>query len=282
MSFAFLPRGVAAKRATAQSGSSENDKPDEMQLDGPASPDSVANTSRRGQARSVSRNSDNVQPTKSSTYQRKPPKAIDPRHLAVLIETSMSDYALWMNKDLRRYAADKHTKGCKSPYHIIFATILIESLVLALSRLLNESAIIQAAGLTPSEAAILQALKEYGTGFLEMQMKVINSGKHRQVPLSTSTYNIRRVDWENIREKQTEASSDEMASSFWDRSLDEWNERTIYVVRSFIQKLILSLSSVMTTTPLTDKSVGKHTTQVLVPSFSLILHQHSPWDSHLF
>jgi hypothetical protein len=105
----------------------------------------------------------------------------------------------------------------------------IPYLVIALSRLLNEAPIIQAVGIAPSEAAILQALKEYGSGFLEMQMKVINSGKHRQVSLSSSTYNIRRIDWETIREKK-DTNEDSTSDSFWDRTIDEWNDKTIYIV----------------------------------------------------
>lgn len=113
MSLSLLPRGVAAKKAIAQPALSENDKTDEMQLDAPSSPISATTESRGNDVPGVSKKANQGQPPKSSVYQRKPPKPIDPRHLAVLIETSMSDYALWVNKDLRRYAADKHTKGCE-------------------------------------------------------------------------------------------------------------------------------------------------------------------------
>jgi hypothetical protein len=110
MSLTFLPRGVAAKKAIAQPALSENEKTDEMQLDVPSSPVSATTENRGNNVPGVSNQG---QPPK---YQRKPPKPIDPRHLAILIETSMSDYALWVNKDLRRYAADKHTKGCEWPH----------------------------------------------------------------------------------------------------------------------------------------------------------------------
>lgn len=155
----------------------------------------------------------------------------------------------------------------------------IPYLVIPLSRLLNESPIIQAVGITPSEAAILQALKEYGTGFLEMQMKVINSGKHRQVSLNSSTYNIRRIDWETIREKKS-TNEDSMSNSFWERTLEEWNDKTIYIVRliSTGNSFSILFLGVMITAPLTDKSLGKHTTQILDTAVRSLLCQRSHWD----
>jgi len=148
--------------------------------------------------------------------------------------------------------------------------------VIPLSRLLDESPIIQAVGITPSESAILQALKEYGTGFLEMQMKVINSGKHRQVSLSSSTYNIRRIDWETIREKKS-TDEDSMSNSFWDRTIDDWNARTIYIVRliSTGDSFSILFLGVMITAPLTDKSLGKYTTQILDTAVCSVLCQRS-------
>lgn len=116
MSLSLLPRGVAAKRASAQ-GSQE--EPDKMQLDISTSspPTSHGNEISPTQPKATPRwrTRDSQQPVKTTLYERKLPKPVDPRHLAILIETSMSDYALWKNRDLRRYAGDKSTNGCAYP-----------------------------------------------------------------------------------------------------------------------------------------------------------------------
>lgn len=98
---------------------------------------------------------------------------------------------------------------------------------MSLSRLLSESPLIQAIGRTIAEASVFQALKDYGTGFLELELKLTNAARNRQKAGSDSLYNIRRQDWESLR---TKVDPDRLGASLWDRSEEAWNKRTIYVV----------------------------------------------------
>jgi hypothetical protein len=125
MSLNLLPRGVAARRAIVRDDSMESpasDQPEQMQVDA-AIPQSSSielpqnqlpprgQRAMRGQNQPPSLAS--AQQSKSNVYQRKAPKPIKPRELCVLIETAMSNYSLWTNADLRRYAADRNTNGCE-------------------------------------------------------------------------------------------------------------------------------------------------------------------------
>lgn len=124
MSLNLLPRGVAARRAIVRDDAMESpasDQPEQMQVD-TAIPQSSSielpqnqlppsdQRTRRGQNQAPSASG---QQSKSNVYQRKAPKPIKPRELCVLIETAMSNYALWTNADLKRYAADRNTNGCE-------------------------------------------------------------------------------------------------------------------------------------------------------------------------
>jgi hypothetical protein len=124
MSLNLLPRGVAARRAIVRDDSMESpasDQPEQMQVDA-AIPQSSSieltqnqlpprgQGTRRGQSQPPL---ESGQHPKSNVYQRKAPKPVKPRELCVLIETAMSNYALWTNADLRRYAADRNTNGCE-------------------------------------------------------------------------------------------------------------------------------------------------------------------------
>ncbi len=123
MALSFLPRGVAAKRVAARDESiTSNDQPEQMQLDGPQSPSSSSNEvhSHRQASPYTQRNKKEPNRSLGGTYQYKPSKPIKPRELCVLIETAMSDYALWANADLRRYAADRNTSGCGSSFDLRF------------------------------------------------------------------------------------------------------------------------------------------------------------------
>jgi hypothetical protein len=125
MSLNILPRGIAARRAVVQDDSMESpasDQPEQMQVDAATPPSSSIEVPQnqlpqRGQRAKRGQNEPPAfasgQQSRSNVYQRKPPKLIKPRELCVLIETAMSNYALWTNADLRRYAADRNTNGCE-------------------------------------------------------------------------------------------------------------------------------------------------------------------------
>jgi hypothetical protein len=125
MSLNILPRGVAAKRVITRDDSMESpasDQPEQMQLDAPTSPSSSTGAQQNqiplhGQRAKRGLNQPpsfaSGQQSRNNVYQRKPPKPIKPRELCVLVETAMSNYALWATADLRRYAADRNTNGCK-------------------------------------------------------------------------------------------------------------------------------------------------------------------------
>ena len=128
MSLSILPRGVAAKRGSGREGhvpSSGRDEPEEMQVDATNSPFSstggyVQDQTSSNAPQSTGRRQNQTpsfaleRQSRSNVYQRRPPKPIKPQELCVLIETAMSDHALWTNSDLRRYAADRNTSGCEN------------------------------------------------------------------------------------------------------------------------------------------------------------------------
>ncbi|KIM29499.1 hypothetical protein M408DRAFT_305460, partial [Serendipita vermifera MAFF 305830] len=220
MALSFLPRGIAAKRApVSEDPIGGNDQPEQMQLDTPASPSSTSTGAYSNKQTSPyvprkQKTQNQPSQSKGGFYQHKSAKPIKLQELCVLIETSMSDYALWSNADLRRYATDRNTNG-----------------YISLSRLLNESPLIQATGQPIAEPSVFQALKDYGTGFLELQLKLTTAARNRQKAGDNALYNIRRVDWDTIREKPDPSyvQNGEDLPSLWDRSEEAWNERTIYV-----------------------------------------------------
>jgi hypothetical protein len=142
---------------------------------------------------------------------------------------------------------------------------------LSLSRLLSESPLLQATGRTTAEASVFQALKDYGTGCLELELKLTNSARNRQKAGSGSLYNIRRVDWESLR---TKVDPDRLGTILWDRSEEAWNKRTAYVVcnRPSHILVVLALVSVVITTLLTDSLLGKYTTCTLVITSGTFVH----------
>lgn len=116
MSLSFLPRGVAARRALTK-GNAENST---MDVD-VSQPSSSTVSSSPVELRTKSQTESGLSAKKGlrwreSKWQSKKQKqrAIESRELALLLEASMSDYSLWKSQDLRRYAADKNTQGCKS------------------------------------------------------------------------------------------------------------------------------------------------------------------------
>lgn len=243
MSNLLLPRGVAAKRAAAAAAKplEGSAKIDGMQIDVDTPPkidESRKSTVSGSHPLSSPSTTHSLNPqstdiskvgrwkdrdqdtTHVKKIQRKPIKPLKPHEIAVLVETAMSDYALWENVNLRRYASDKNTSG-----------------YVALSRLLNESSIVAASGATLSEGSILQALKDFGTGAVELQLKVVpapsSGARFKYATSSAGSYNIRRVDWKLLRYKTepSSGSTEEMseAGDFWKRSQEDWERSTIYI-----------------------------------------------------
>ncbi|KAG8786217.1 hypothetical protein FRC16_001773 [Serendipita sp. 398] len=214
MSLMFLPRGVAAKRAATTTDVQMHLDPASSSNADHLSPTVDPNTSKDDEwSRRQSKDQSSF-PNKGSKYQRKPNKPIALCELAVLIETAMSDYALWKKNDLRRYASDKNTDG-----------------FLALSRLLTDSPLFKDTGSDIAEASVVQALKDYGSGFVELQMKVATSQRYKHSTSSLGSYNIRRVDWDSLREKEEVLDGQGLEGSqiIWERSQADWEKLTVYV-----------------------------------------------------
>jgi hypothetical protein len=118
MSLFLLPRGVAARKAAGERKHAENDVSlAGMQID--VSTDQNKSTEETIEPPKGSSHRSRWNDTTSrTTYKQKSSKPIKPRDLATLIETSLSDYALWCNQDLRRFAGDQNTSGCMSIYEL--------------------------------------------------------------------------------------------------------------------------------------------------------------------
>lgn len=131
---------------------------------------------------------------------------------------------------------------------------------------------------------MFQSLKDYGSGILELQLKLTTAARNRQKAGGDSLYNIRRVDWEGIREKlDTQAHDSEgHISSFWDRSEDAWNERTVYVVCHLLSHIlvVIILFGIAITTLLTEHLLGKHPTKALDITSRTFIHPLLRTASH--
>jgi hypothetical protein len=118
----------------------------------------------------------------------------------------------------------------------------------------------------PSEASIVQSLKDCGTGFLELQINVVHSTRYRHAPYTDSSYKIRRRDWESLKEKSEFVNG--IKRSIWERSQDDWNQNTVYVV-SLIPSQIIHLKPISQSHPL-DRCIYRKTYHVNTGHF----HQH--------
>ncbi|PVG03440.1 hypothetical protein CPB86DRAFT_694945 [Serendipita vermifera] len=216
MSLFLLPRGVAARKAAGERKNADTEAHVEgMQVDGPTEQDH--NTEEMKSSHIASTHSSKWNDaTSRATNRQKASKPIKPRDLAILIETSLSDYALWCNQDLRRFAGDHNTSG-----YLFISRLMVESPLL--SALFPGTSNQQ----TPSEASIVQSLKDFGTGFLELQMKSINPSRYRHPSVGDGVYKIRRCDWENLKEN-LELPND-VHKGIWERKQEDWDERVVYV-----------------------------------------------------
>ena len=97
MSLKFVPRSVAKKRDTAEATSS--------QAQGSAP---LASSSAR---RPSIESGIATEPPTSRRSEKKEEK-FHGEELAILLECALSNYALWLQPDLQRYAASAATEGC--------------------------------------------------------------------------------------------------------------------------------------------------------------------------
>jgi hypothetical protein len=115
MSLTLLPRGVAARRPLTKA----NVENSTMDVDLPQPSSSGLDATIQVQLDEPAKKGLLSRETKWQPKKQKQ-RPIESRELALLMEASMSDYSLWKSHDLRRYAADKNTQGCKySPCRIL-------------------------------------------------------------------------------------------------------------------------------------------------------------------
>ncbi|KAG8833285.1 hypothetical protein FRC17_010999, partial [Serendipita sp. 399] len=216
MSLMFLPRGVAARRGATTADAQMQLDPSNISDQASPTAESYAEQSNKTSDRWAARRSKDPSPllanTSNQKFTRRPNKPIRLCELSILIETAMSDYAFWNNGDLRRYATDKNNEG-----------------FLALSRLLMESSIVKDTGSDIAEASVLQALKEYGSGLVELQMKVAASQRYKMSTSSLGSYNVRRVDWQTLRGKEETSEGVSRSALIWERTQSDWEKLTVYV-----------------------------------------------------
>jgi hypothetical protein len=99
MSLGFVPRSVAKKKDTAEPTSSQ------IQESVP-----LASSSARRPAIAPG-----IEKEPSTSLRSKKKKKEERSHgeeLAILLECALSNYALWLQPDLQRYAASAATEGC--------------------------------------------------------------------------------------------------------------------------------------------------------------------------
>jgi len=154
--------------------------------------------------------------------------------VSILVALAFSDYALWIDSDLRRKTeesmqGEEHDAGCM--FHL-FLTCVPQDLciyaVLPLSYLIRcafsrENLVHEH---VPAEAGVVKAIRAYVGDVLEVRMLVSSPSTSAWYPSwkpgrdSVGGYEVRRKDWSTL--------SDNATRNF---TRAQWDDRTIYMVR---------------------------------------------------
>jgi len=209
-------------------------------------PRNVSKTKRQGSSAHVS-SSLSFEPTSSGKRPRPPvgegkafeqPPTAKPvynaQDISILVALAFSDYALWVDSDLRRkieesMQAEEHDAGCM--FHS-FLTCVLQDLciyaVLPLSYLMRCAFSREnlAYEHVPAEAGVVKAIRAYVGDVLEVRMLVSSPSTSAWYPSwkperdSVGGYEVRRKDWSTLSDNATR-----------DFTRAQWDDRTIYMVR---------------------------------------------------
>ncbi|TFK69435.1 hypothetical protein BDN72DRAFT_857727 [Pluteus cervinus] len=174
-SFAFVPRKLAAKppKVTHQSPPSVTQAP-------------VASSSSN--------------PSKPEKAERR--NELSDADYVALVCLAFSEYALWLNPDLRRTIDYADNEG-----------------FISLGKLLNSCSTLVGLGLTKSQVAIAKALRNLAAHLFDVRILLSNPSPSWTGPSfndSTQPYEIRRKDWASAKEKVSKSKTD-------------WDNLTVYV-----------------------------------------------------
>jgi len=97
MSLGFVPRSVAKKKNTTETASSQPQ----------GSVPVACSSTRRPSVVSVMDSEPSI-----SLHSKKKEEKFHGEELAILLECALSNYSLWLQPDLQRYAASTATEGC--------------------------------------------------------------------------------------------------------------------------------------------------------------------------
>lgn len=200
--FQFVPRKVAQKSAKlSNSSSSQNLASNDPAASAarPRTPEKILDTKGKGKANQTQLKDEDI---------------------AATLWLSLSDYALWVNVDLRRAVANAD-EGCTC-IHSIAHVRTHRHLGIPLSYLGQQSPYLSHLGDRPSEASLVRAVRAHADSLFEVRMLVTSPSKAWYgKEFSTDDqggYEIRRKDWSDalIRVRNS--------------TRNEWEARTVYMV----------------------------------------------------
>jgi len=225
MSLVFVPRSVAKKKDTAEATSS--------QVQG-----SVPFASSSARRPSIVSRRETEAPT--PLHPKKKEEKSYGEEIAILLECALSNYALWLQPDLQRYAASAATEGC--PYFFgpsnLLAVTNISVPDLSLERALTESYLIQESHFSPEPpvSSFPHSLKEHGSGSLQLRVRLVTESHARSRQADVGGFDVRRVDWATLRNLEDPLRS---GQTVWSRQGEDWEAQTLYVVSCTSPRLIL-------------------------------------------
>jgi hypothetical protein len=155
------------------------------------------------------------------------------KDISILLVLAFSDYALWLDSDLRRkieesLQGEEHDAGCMFPF---FCTRIRQGLcshaVLPLSYLMRRAFGRENLGqeYMPTEANAVKAIRTYAGDVLEVRMLVSAPSASAWYPSwkperdSIGGYEVRRKDWSTLLDNATR-----------EFTRSQWDDRTIYMV----------------------------------------------------
>jgi len=100
---------------------------------------------------------------------------------------------------------------------------------ISLERVLTESYLIQQSHFSPEPPISLvpQILKEHGSGFLQLRMRLATESRARSEHANAGGFDVRRTDWTTLRNLEDPLRA---RNTVWLRQEQDWEAQTLYVV----------------------------------------------------
>ena len=163
---------------------------------------------------------------KKAKGKNKDTKGPSDEDLATLLTLSLSDHALWTNVGLRR-AVSEADEGCTS-ISVIPAVIADLHPGIPLSFLVQHSTYLLHLQSRPSDSALVRAIRGHAEDMLKIRLRVTAPSKSAWYGKDPSSSKDDEGGYE-IRLKHTADALARVRNSV----RNEWEARTVYVVRSF-------------------------------------------------